>query len=111
MRELETQHDGGGSGHDLRSSKAATTGKGRSTRSGDHKPQDSSTHDDEIHRHRYVHALLMRTSSTDETADLLHRAALHSIIGGYKATLSREDRSEEAKEHAREALRALGEDV
>ncbi|GAA6048518.1 hypothetical protein JCM3770_006533 [Rhodotorula araucariae] len=87
LHELEMQHDGSGSAHDLRS-KAAATGKGRSTRahkSGDDKAHDPATHEDETHRHR--------------------------IIGGYKATLKRDDRSEEAKEHARQALRALGEDV
>ncbi|GAA5966948.1 hypothetical protein JCM3765_004408 [Sporobolomyces pararoseus] len=84
--------------HDLEAAHGDTPSKqaqdsGHNTRSHDHPAQSHSSsteagteldHDEEVHRHRQ--------------------------IGGYKSTLHRDDTSEEAKAHARTALKELGVD-
>ncbi|GAA5974528.1 hypothetical protein JCM11641_002076 [Rhodosporidiobolus odoratus] len=59
----------------------------------------------------------LRHSSSEEQGDHSspskndgRSAHEHHVIGGYKATLHRADRSEEAKEHAREKLEEMGVD-
>lgn len=79
------------------------------------KQHKGETHEDEVHRHRCVALALSSRSSCaacagpDPSDDLVPLA--RSVVGGYKGTLHRDDRSEEAKEHAREKLRELGENT
>ncbi|GAA5985108.1 hypothetical protein JCM5350_000844 [Sporobolomyces pararoseus] len=106
--------------HDLEAAHGDTPSKqahdaqdsGHNTRSHDHPPAQSHAsttetgtkvdHSEEVHRHR--NSLPLQSLITYGGVDDLWQ------IGGYKSTLHRDDTSEEAKAHARDALKELGVD-
>ncbi|BGP51554.1 hypothetical protein JCM10450v2_007500 [Rhodotorula kratochvilovae] len=88
--DLEAAHDAQASEHadtaasgSPKHTKSATAHHGKTVHAAE-KPQHE-THEEEVHRHR--------------------------IVGGLKANLHRDDRSEETKDHIREKLHEMGEDT
>ncbi|KPV71882.1 uncharacterized protein RHOBADRAFT_47332 [Rhodotorula graminis WP1] len=67
----------------------------------ENQPHDTRHHHSDSHAKDKLH-------KGESHEDEVHR---HRVIGGYKGTLHRDGVSEEAKEHAREKLRELGENT
>ncbi|GAA5869242.1 hypothetical protein JCM1840_004331 [Sporobolomyces johnsonii] len=92
LHDLETAHSEGVVEGEAKATKASGLHKEKS-------PYDDDGGDD-VHKHRRV------------CPPFSHRnrslVSPRAVIGGLKATLHRDDRSDETKEHAKEKLRAMG---